>query len=123
MKSGFLMFACLLTGCVSMDFTSARSVSVKPGHGGVVSLSHPDDPRSREKGVAIMRQTCQGKEYEIQEEGEVVVGSRSSSTAESSTSRPSGVPGISFGSSAPSTQTESVQSNLTEWRVTYGCKG
>ncbi len=124
MKLGFaLVVSGFLASCVSMDFTTARSVSVKPGKGGVVTLNPPQDPKARDKAQAIMNQTCAKKKVEITEEGEVTVGtSTTGNTSYDSGSRGQVRNGITWGGSSPSAATNSEQKNLTEWRITYECK-
>ncbi|MCX6118195.1 MAG: hypothetical protein NT027_11685 [Proteobacteria bacterium] len=109
-----------LSSC-AYDPTSARSVSMKPGKGGVVTLSHPQDPRSRAKGDEIMNQTCAGKKAEVTEEGEAVVGTATKSNTEHN--KPSSgfsIGGLGMG--GPSSETEAVAKQVTEWRITYECK-
>lgn len=107
-----------------MDNTTARSVSMKPGKGGVVTLTPHEDPRARAKADAIMAQTCSGKKHEITEEGDVVVGTATKSNTEHHSGSASGikVAGFGFGGSSPNSETEAVAKNLTEWRITYECK-
>lgn len=112
-----------MAGC-AMDNTSARSVSVKPGKGGVVTLSPHEDPRARSKADAIMTQTCSGKKPEITEEGDVVVGTATKSNTEhrSGAADSIKVAGFGFGGASPTSETEAVAKNVTEWRITYECK-
>ena len=124
MKVQWLFVGLMLSAC-SMDFTTARSVSMKPGKGGVVTLNPPQDPRARAKADSLMAQTCAGKKPEITEEGEVAVGKTTSSNTEhnsGSGSSPSKIAGLSFGGSNPSSNTESTEKQVTEWRITYECK-
>jgi hypothetical protein len=111
-----------LSSCVAVDPTTARAVQTKPNKGGIVTLDPPSDPRARAKADAIMKQTCGSKKAEIAEEGEAVVGSKSSSNTAHNSSKPSGIAGLSFASSSPTTETDSVQKQVTEWRITYECK-
>ena len=111
-----------LSSCVAVDPTSARAVQTKPNKGGIVTLDPPNDPRARAKADAIMKQTCGSKKAEIAEEGEAVVGSKSSSNTAHNSSKSSGIAGLSFGSSSPTTETEAVEKQVTEWRITYECK-
>ena len=112
-----------LSSCVAVDRTTARAVSTKPGVGGVVALSPAQDPRARTKADAIMKQTCAAKTATITEEGEAVVGtSGSSSTAHRSNNNGLKFAGIGGFGSSPSTETDTVQTQVTEWRITYECK-
>ncbi|MCX6123197.1 MAG: hypothetical protein NTV34_00365 [Proteobacteria bacterium] len=119
----FSIFAAL-SGCVSMDFSTARSVQTKPGKGGVLTLNPPSDPKARAKADEIMHQTCAAKKAEITEEGEAVVGTTTNSNTEHNSGGGGGikVAGLGFGSTSPSTNSESTQKQLTEWRITYECK-
>ena len=123
---GLALLAALLSvvSC-AYDPTSARSVAMKPGKGGVVTLSHHDDPRSRAKGDEIMNRTCAGKKVEVVEEGEAVVGSSKRSNTENNNNHGSGgikVAGIGFGSPSSTSSTDAEERQITEWRVTYECK-
>ena len=114
-----------LTASCNYDPTTARSVSMKPGKGGVLTLNPHDDPRARAKADAIMNQTCSGKKAEITEEGEAVIGTSTKSNTEHNAGSGGGgfkVGGMSFGGSNPSSETDSVAKQLTEWRITYECK-
>lgn len=124
MKLSLFATSMLLAGC-AMDFTTARSISMKPGKGGIVTLNPPQDPRARSKAQDLMAQTCAGKKPEITEEGEVAVGVSKSSNTEhkaGNENRPSSIAGLSFGGSNPSSNTESTEKQLTEWRITYECR-
>ena len=112
-----------VTSC-AYDPSSARSVSMKPGKGGILTLSPHEDPRARAKADTLMAQTCSGKKAEILEEGDAVVGTSTSSNTEQRSGSASGIKiaGIGFGGSNPNAQTDSVAKNVTEWRITYECK-
>ena len=123
MKFVKLLLIFAVTSCATMDFTSARAVQSKPGKGGVLTLNPPNDPKAREKADAIMRQTCGSKKPEITEEGDAVVGT----SKQSSTTHDEGSGGIkhgimTFGGARPSTNQDSVEKQVTEWRITYECK-
>jgi hypothetical protein len=116
-----------LSSCVAVDPTTARAVQTKPGKGGIVTLNPPSDPRARTKADAIMKQTCASKTVEIAEEGEAVVGTSSSSSTAHKAADNHGIKVASlgfgsFGSSSPTSETDSVQKQVTEWRITYDCK-
>src|SRR5262245_45030584 len=72
----------MLAGCAT-----ARNVSMQPGKGGVVAVQPANDPEARTKAEDIMRSTCQGKRWEIVEEGEQVVGSRTNGSGNASLSK------------------------------------
>ncbi len=107
------------------DWTTAKSVSVKPGKGGVLTLNPHEDPRARAKADAIMKQTCGTKKAEITEEGDAVIGVSKRSQTEHNSGGSGGIRLSSngfFGSGGNSSETDSTERQLTEWRVTYECK-
>lgn len=107
------------------DWTTAKSVSMRPGKGGVVTLSPQEDPRARAKADAIMQKTCGSKKAEITEEGEAVVGVSKRSQTDHNSGGSNGIKlssaGIGFGSPS-SSETDATERQLTEWRITYECK-
>jgi hypothetical protein len=121
MRFGYLVLVVAAVSCAH-DPTSARSVAVKPGKGGVLTLSHHDDPRSRSKGDAIMAQTCGAKKVEVTEEGESVVGTSKKSSTDHNGDSGGGIRIAGFGLPSSTSSTDSVERQLTEWRVTYECK-
>ncbi len=113
----------IITASCAHDPTSARSVSMKPGKGGVLTLSPHEDPRARIKADAIMARTCSNKKAEITEEGDTVIGtSKKSSTENSHGTSTNGMRIAGFGLPSSGSATDSVERQLTEWRITYECK-
>lgn len=130
MRISLLAFLTLMTGaCVhNYDFTTAKSVTIRPGKGGVLTLAPQDDPRARAKAQAIMQQTCRGKTPEIVEEGETVVGTTTTAKTVKENSSANNRIVIRKGKKTTiqpvnDATTETAESrNVTEWRVTYECK-
>jgi hypothetical protein len=120
------VFAALTALSCAHDWTTAKSVSVRPGKGGVLTLNPHEDPRARAKADAIMNQACGGKKPEITEEGEAVVGVSKRSQTDHNSGGSGGIKlssnGFGFGSGGNSSETDSTERQLTEWRVTYECK-
>ena len=104
-----LLCSFLLGSCASY-----RVVKVKPKRGGVVALKPGFEgvDAARLKAEGEMNRVCPNG-YEIVEEGEVVVGSRTSTKTRASKKNQT----VLSGSNA---DTESK--NVTEWRMTYKCK-
>lgn len=110
--------ATILTGC-----GSAKAVKMKPGKGGIVTVSNRSNQKSMEKARAIMSETCQGQPYKIVEEGRTTVGK----VTESSGSKESKgvVVGSIFGNSESSkneqTRGTTVTKDVTEWQIKFEC--
>ncbi|MBI3535162.1 MAG: hypothetical protein HY072_06725 [Deltaproteobacteria bacterium] len=100
-----LLVAFVLGGCAT-----ARTVSMQPGKGGVVSLNPPQNPEARAKAEELMRSNCHGKKFEIVEEGEAVIGQEVY-----------GKQDTSLGKSSIWSTSSSTTENKTEWRITYKC--
>ena len=119
----FFVSLVVVTSCAH-DWTSAKSVSMRPGKGGVVTLTPHEDPRARAKADAIMQKTCGNKKSEITEEGEAVVGVSKRSQTDLNSNGSSGIRvssnGLGFGSH--SSETDTTERQVTEWRITYECK-
>ena len=123
MKISAAVLCLLLFGCASWDFSSARTIKIRPGKGGVLTLNPPNDPKARAKAQTIMNQTCQGKKSEITEEGEEVVGTKSVSNAEHNAGSAGQMKGKWTVNARPASETvTSEQQNMTEWRITFECK-
>ncbi|MGZ3699775.1 MAG: hypothetical protein ACXWP5_16775 [Bdellovibrionota bacterium] len=101
----------IIIGCAT-----ARTVSVQPGKGGVVAVNPPQDPEARQKAEMIMGQTCNGKKWEIVEEGETVIGQSTRGDTGTSYNNNRNAP-ILFSSTSSSSETV----NKTEWRINYKC--
>lgn len=121
MKLQMIGVLALAASCAH-DPTTARAVSSKPGKGGVVTLNPHEDPRARAKADEIMARTCSGKKAEITEEGEAVVGSTKKSNTEHNSGNSGGLKIAGFGLPSSSSETDTTERQLTEWRITYECK-
>lgn len=126
MFGGSIAAILAVSACAHWDFTSAKSITVKPGKGGVLTLSPQSDPKARAKAQAIMNDTCQGKRPEITEEGETVVGSRTTANAREegghAAAQPSRGKWVAAARPTRETSETSESRNITEWRITYECK-
>ena len=100
-----------LVGCAT-----ARVVTVQPKKGGVIGIHNGLGGDARVKAEELMRANCMGP-FEITEEGEVVTGSVSSGSAQTSEPTKKGKYTTSTTSTSTSTQ------DTTEWRLTYKCTG
>lgn len=108
-----VLTVCFLAGC------SAARVVRETKTGGEIALLG-DREGAREKANQIMTNKCRGAGYEVDEEGEVVVGQQtearsdqySNNRSRSSWSRPSST-----------TTTSATSRDMTEWRILYHCKG
>lgn len=123
-KSILFIAILLIVQSCAHDWTTAKSVTMRPGKGGVVTLHPQEDPRARAKANAIMANTCGNKKAEVTEEGEAVVGVSKRSQTDHNSSGSGALRlssnGIGFGSH--SSDTDSTERQLTEWRITYECK-
>jgi hypothetical protein len=118
-----VLSAFIATSCAH-DWTTAKSVSMRPGKGGVVTLSPQEDPRARAKADAIMQKTCGNKKAQITEEGEAVVGvsKRSQTDHNSGSSNGIRISGNGLGFGSHSSETDTTERQVTEWRITYECQ-
>ena len=105
-----VLVSALATGCT---FGNARVVR-ETKTGGEIALEGMRD-EAQKKADAVMTAKCPSG-FDIDEQGEAVVGS----TTNSDTSRGRSS-GFSFG--RPSTNTQSTSRDATEWRIKYHCKG
>ncbi len=123
-KFALAFFGLLALASCAHDWTTAKSVSMRPGKGGVVTLSPHEDPRARAKADAIMQRTCGNKKASITEEGEVVIGVSKRSQTDVNSNGSSGIRlsnnGLGFGSH--SSETDTTERQVTEWRINYECK-
>jgi hypothetical protein len=123
-KFSLFFVSLVVVASCAHDWTSAKSVSMRPGKGGVVTLTPHEDPRARAKADAIMQKTCGNKKSEITEEGEAVVGVSKRSQTDLNSNGSSGIRvssnGLGFGSH--SSETDTTERQVTEWRITYECK-
>lgn len=110
----------LATVFVFTSCATARVVQSRPEIGGVVAIAPRDNPDARSKGKLLMADICGRKKYRIVEEGETIVGSKTSGSATQS----EGSKRMLFSSKRrPTTETEmnAETSNVTEWRLKFVC--
>lgn len=112
-----------LSGCSTIPY--AREVKKRPSEGGVIALRATHSPEDRAKAETLMRSNCSAGSLKILEEGEVAVGTKTTSDAR--TSQDQGNTGFSIGAltfgSDPSSRTSgsSETTQLTEWQISYEC--
>lgn len=132
MKKIILSGLCLtiiFSGCAYVPY--AREAKKKPREGGVISLKSDHRPEDEQKAQAMMAANCgSGSSVKILEEGEVVVGERSSSNA-NKTNQMQNSGGLSLGSGfslggrarpSENTNTVSETTQLREWQIVYACE-
>lgn len=113
-----------VVGCAMAPY--AREVKKKPSDSGTIALNVSHSAEDRAQADLLMRTNCGSKEFKILEEGEAVVGQRTSTNASASqTERVKGKSwgGFTIGSSAPTTEvsSSSVTSDVKEWQIRYEC--
>jgi hypothetical protein len=127
----FSMFL-VLTACQTRPYQPyARDVKRRPGKGGIVALNQTHRPEDRALADQMMGSNCNGKKVNVLEEGEVVTGekTRSSASQTSDQGHKSKQVGTLFGlpitssSQSPSTETstESEKIQTKEWQIGYEC--
>lgn len=99
---------------LSVGCATIREVKKQPGKGGVITVKEGIFGDARGDAMQVMKETCRAKKPVVVEEGEVVVGS--STSTRSSTTRSS-----NRLTTEGSSTTESE--DKLEWRITYKCKG
>lgn len=129
MKLKYLYLAFLvLGGCQAMPYKPyARKVKVQPKVGGIVALNLDHNDQDRDYAEKIMSSTCRDRGVNVLEEGEVVIGTVTSSTE----TRKAGSEGTKVGSlwgipvtsggSDPSKNTNSTTLQKKEWQIKYKC--
>jgi hypothetical protein len=125
------LLACGTFGCQSMPYQPyARDVKRKPQQGGVIALKTEHRDEDRAKAQNIMTSNCGAGYFKILEEGEVVVGEKTSARSDQTYNRGTspGQVGSLFGvpvmaGQDPSTQAnaESSTTQLREWQISYEC--
>lgn len=119
------------TGCQTVPYQGqARDVKKKPQEGGVLAL--PIDPRDedRMKADLKMKQNCGKMAIKVLEEGEVVVGQKTNSTAtEDNRERTKhkvgslwGMPITSGDPGGKNVSSSSTTENIKEWQISYECQ-
>lgn len=115
--------AMIIVGCQTMPYQPyARQVKVKPKKGGVIALKLSYRQEDRQKADQMMATTCGSKTAEVQEEGEVVVGTKTTTDKDNyNYNRPKSGTFFSFGSSDSSSRSRSETTEKKEWRIKYKC--
>ncbi len=109
--SMIVLAICSLVGC------SAARVVRETKTGGEIALLG-DREEARQKANAMMAAKCQAG-YEVDEEGDVVVGQETQARSDQySRNRSSG-----WGRPSSTTTTSATSRDVTEWRILYHCKG
>lgn len=125
MKNQFVALSLGLMVVTLNSCASAKMITTTPGQGGVIALSSSTSDGAREKAEELMRRNCGAKQFEVTQEGEVVIGQRTVSSSNSS-SNPAFIGGRrgqvyavgGYNSSSGTTET----TDKTQWRLTYVCK-
>jgi hypothetical protein len=127
-----ILLGMVMFGCQTIPYEgTARIVKLKPQAEGVIAL--PLDPRTEDRNLAEQKMTlnCKPGQYEVLEEGEVVIGEKTNSTGSSehrasSSKKVGSIFGLPIVSgSGPGTETESqqIKSQVKEWQISYKCVG
>lgn len=119
-----------LASCAAVPYKPyAREAKKKPGSEGVIALKLDHVPEDRLLAENLMGKNCGANQVEILEEGEVVVGSSSTSSTNSRGEK--GYNTISFGSlkgismsptDYSNSETTTKISQEKEWQINYRCK-
>lgn len=119
-----------LSACQTMYVPKAREVKKKPHSNGVIALPAEYRPEDRQKADSLMKQNCGNSSVVIADEGEVVVGQKTSSTA-SSTNRDDtrqeagnlfGIPLVTGANAGVDSRNDSTTTQLKEWQIVYNCE-
>lgn len=130
MKKLVVLFVVLLvSGCASVPYQPyAREVKKKPREGGVIALRSEHRPEDRARADFLMSANCGDASASIAEEGEVVVGEKTNTSAnkyqEPEAQSGFRIGGIGFASGAragENTNVESQTSQVKEWQISYQC--
>jgi hypothetical protein len=119
-----------VVGCQTMPYQPyARDVKKRPQAGGVVALKSDHRDEDKAKAAEIMKSNCGGAGYKVLEEGEVVVGTTTNSTATENTDYGNkhqvgtflGLPVTSGSDRTASTNTVASTTQVKEWQISYEC--
>lgn len=121
-----LSLALVLSSCAYVPY--AREAKKKPRQGGLISLKTDHRPEDRQKAEQMMAANCGSIPVNILEEGEVVIGHRSSSSANKSNEMADSggiqLGGLRLGGGqTPSERTNTVSetTEMKEWQISYEC--
>jgi hypothetical protein len=120
----------ILASCAAVPYKPyAREVKKKPGVEGVISLRLDHNPEDRASAEALMVKNCGTSAVNVLEEGEIVVGTTTSSNSKAVEDKQpaafnfGGLKMLS-GSQADVTKTETSSKTVAdkEWQINYDCK-
>jgi hypothetical protein len=133
LMKAFLGFAALaVTACQTLPYQPyAREVKRVPGSGGEIALKPEHRDEDRAKAQAMMGSNCGAATVKVMEEGEVVVGQTTNSTARQTHQNAQqgaslgtflGIPVTSGGREASNdTAATETTTSLKEWNIKYEC--
>ena len=103
----------IMTSCTTILQSHARVVKQQPGKGGVIAIPTGFDggDNARIEATGYMNENCKNQ-FEIVEEGEVVVGRDTRGDASKKTTL----------FDRNNVHVHSTSTDITEWRITYKCK-
>lgn len=119
----------LISSCAAIPYEPyAREVKKKPREGGVIALKETHRPEDRSRAEYLMSANCGDQLVKVQEEGEVVVGAKTSSSMNKyQANEPENVfsiGGIAFASGdrpGENTNSKSETVQMKEWQISYQC--
>jgi hypothetical protein len=123
----------LVAGCAAQPYQPyAREVAKKPRQGGTIALRLEHRPEDRQRADFLMSANCGSDGVaEVAQEGEVVVGQKTSTSGVKDSDQRPKEEGLRIGSftfgGAPGgpqerRQTSQVVTNEKEWQIVYECK-
>jgi hypothetical protein len=119
-----------LAGCQTMPYQGkARDVKRRQGQGGVIAMSLDPRPEDRQVAEQKMQSTCGNIPYQVLEEGEVAIGTKSvqndRATLRDDTRKKQGkflgMDLVTGEAGGVNTTTESTTETVKEWQITYEC--
>lgn len=126
----FATCALWVSGCATVPYEGkARDVKRKPQENGVIAIPLEFRDEDRNKAAQKMASNCGAMAYEIMEEGEVVVGQKTSgSTSESDRASTEhqvgslfGVPLVSGKAGGKDVESSQTTTSVKEWQISYKC--
>jgi len=129
-KIALLFCVTIISGCATMPYEPyAREVKKKPREGGVIALRTQHRSEDRARADTMMSANCGESSVSVAEEGEVVVGEKTNTSAnkyqENQPASGFSLGGIAFGSGntrpGENTNVESQTSQIKEWHIAYQC--
>ena len=127
-----ISFVTLLTlaSCAAVPYKPyAREVKKKPGIEGVISLKPNFVPEDRAVADSLMAKNCGVNPVTVLEEGEVAVGTTTSSNSKATAEKENksfNLGGMKFLTNTPTdvknTESSSQTVAVKEWQISYNCK-